>query len=284
MVTAPTKGILCMVAGGALITLNDAILKWLSDSYPVDEVMFVRGLFVSIPIVFLVWRAGGVRSLVIFSWRGHLLRAGLVVAGTFLFINGLFFLPLADAIAITFTGPIFVTALAPLLLGEQVGWRRWSAVLVGFCGVLIMVRPTGEAAQWAALLPLAASLSGALRDIVTRRLAFRERSVALLFYTTVAVVLAGLSTLPMGWQPIAAGDLGLFALTGVLIGSAHFLMIEAFRFAEAAVVSPFKYFNLIVAVILGFVVWRQLPDAWTIGGAVFVITSGLYILRRETSR
>ncbi len=103
-------------------------------------------------------------------------------------------------------------------------------------------------------------------------------------YTTVAVVLAGLSTLPMGWQPIAAGDLGLFALTGILIGSAHFLMIEAFRFAEAAVVSPFKYFNLIVAVILGFVVWQQLPDSWTLGGAVFVIASGLYILRRETSR
>ena len=179
---ASTKGILCMVAGGALITVNDAILKWLSDTYPVGEVMFVRGLFVSIPIVFLVWRAGGIRSLVIFSWRGHLLRAALVVTGTFLFINGLFFLPLADAIAITFTGPIFVTALAPLLLGEHVGWRRWSAVLVGFCGVLIMVRPTGEAAQWAALFPLAASLTGALRDIVTRRLAFRERSVALLFY------------------------------------------------------------------------------------------------------
>jgi drug/metabolite transporter (DMT)-like permease len=284
MMTASKKGILCMVAGGALITVNDAILKWLSDTYPVGEVMFVRGIFVSIPIVFLVWRAGGIRSLVIFSWRGHLLRAALVVTGTTLFINGLFFLPLADAIAITFTGPIFVTALAPLLLGEHVGWRRWSAVLVGFCGVLIMVRPTGEAAQWAALFPLVASLTGALRDIVTRRLAFRERSVALLFYTTVAVVLAGLSTLPMGWQPIAAGDLGLFALTGILIGSAHFLMIEAFRFAEAAVVSPFKYFNLIVAVILGFVVWQQLPDAWTLGGAVFVIASGLYILRRETVR
>ena len=167
------KGILCMLAGSALLTGNDAVLKWLTADYPVGQVMFLRGIFVFLPVFFLVWRAGGRPVLRVSQRRGHLARAVLVVAGTFLFVSGLSFLPLADAIAITFAGPLFITALAPPLLGEHVGWRRWSAVLVGFVGVLIMVRPTGAAVQWAALLPLAASLTGALRDLLTRRMAAR---------------------------------------------------------------------------------------------------------------
>jgi len=274
-----------MLVGSALLTGNDAVLKWLTGGYPVGQLMFTRGIFVYIPIAILVWHGGGLRSLRITDIKGQSIRGCLVVTGTFLFVTGLFYLPIADAIAISFAGPLFVTALAPWLLGEIVGWRRWAAVLVGFCGVLIIIRPTGEAMQWAALFPLCASLTGALRDILTRRLAFRDSSVAILTLTTTAVVLAGLATsLFVEWQPLNLFDIGLFALGGILIGSAHFVLIETFRYAEAALVTPFKYSSIIWAMGLGFIVWGDVPDRWTLIGVGVVVLSGLYILQREKLR
>jgi len=273
-----------MIAGGAFLTANDAVLKWLTGGYPTGQIMALRGLFVLIPIAFLVWRKGGVSSLRVRNIKGQGFRAGLVVAGTFLFVSGLEFLPLADAISITFAGPLFITAMAAAILGETVGWRRWVAVAVGFTGVLLIMRPGSGAIQWAALLPLAASFTGALRDIVTRYLAGRESSVAILAVTTLAVIVAGFLTLPFGWQPVAIQDIFLFALGGVLLGSAHYFLIEAFRFAEAALVAPFKYASIIWAVLFGFVIWGDLPDAWTLFGSAVVIASGLYILHRETRR
>jgi len=281
---APLKGIAYMVVGGAFLTANDAVLKWLTGVYLTGQIMALRGLFVLLPIAFLVWRQGGVSSLRVGSVRGQGFRAGLVVTGTFLFVTGLEYLPLADAISITFAGPLFITAMAAAILGEAVGWRRWAAVVVGFTGVVLIMRPGSGAMQWAALLPLAASFTGALRDIVTRHLAGRESSVAILAVTTVTVIFAGLLTLPFGWQPVAGPDVLLFALGGILLGSAHYCLIEAFRYAEAALVAPFKYASIIWAVLFGFAIWGDLPDAWTLLGSAVVVASGLYILHRETRR
>lgn len=270
-----------MIGAGLFLTLNDAVLKWLTGDYPVGQIMFLRGLFVFLPITFLVWHAGGVRSLRVTRIEPHLLRGALMVAGTFLFINGLRHLPFADAISITFAGPLFVTALAAPLLGEVIRWRRWLAVIIGFVGVLIIIRPTSEVAQWAAVFPLAASVTGALRDILTRKMSQHDSSVSVLFYSTLAVTLAGGVTFVGGWAPVQASDFGLFFLCGILIACAHFLMIEAFRFAEAALVVPFKYVSLLWAVLLGLVIWGDIPDNWTFIGAAVVIGSGLYILHRE---
>jgi len=281
---APGRGIALMLLGSALLTVNDTVLKWLTAGYPTGQIMFMRGIFVILPVALLVWRAGGLAVLRIGSRGAHALRAACVCSGAFLFITGLSFLPLAEAIAITFAGPLFITALAAPMLGEVVGWRRWTAVLVGFVGVLIITRPTGAAIQWAALLPLTASLCGALRDLITRKISTSESSIALLCTSTLGVVLAGLATAPFGWKPIAAFDLGLMVFSGVLIGSAHFLLIECFRLAEAALVAPFKYSNLLWAILFGFVVWGDLPDRWTLTGAAIVVASGLYILRREAQR
>jgi len=157
-------------------------------------------------------------------------------------------------------------------------------VLAGFIGILVIMRPGGTAVQWAALFPLGASLTGALRDILTRRMSARETSVALLFYTSLGVTLAGLATTPFHWNPVPLADWGLFALSGLLIGSAHFLMIETFRYGEAALVAPFKYSGVIWAVILGYMVWGDLPDMGTLTGVSVVILSGLYILHRERVR
>ncbi len=278
---SPLKGVLCMIGAGLFLTLNDAVLKWLTGDYPVGQIMFLRGVFVFLPIILLVWHAGGLRSLRVTRIEPHLLRGGLMIAGTFLFINGLSHLPFADAISITFAGPLFVTALAAPLLGEVIRWRRWLAVVIGFAGVLIIIRPTSEVAQWAAIFPLAASVTGALRDILTRKMSQHDSSVSVLFYSTLAVTLAGGVTFVGGWAPVQAFDVGLFFLCGILIACAHYLMIEAFRFAEAALVVPFKYVSLLWAVLLGLVIWGDVPDNWTFVGAAVVICSGLYILHRE---
>lgn len=278
---SPFRGVLCMIGAGLFLTLNDAVLKWLTGDYPVGQIMFLRGLFVFLPISLLVWHAGGLRSLRVRRVTPHLLRGGLMIAGTFLFINGLRHLPFADAISITFAGPLFVTALAAPLLGEVIRWRRWLAVGIGFAGVLIIIRPTSEVAQWAAIFPLAASMTGALRDILTRKMAQHDSSISVMFYSTIAVTLAGGTTFIGGWQPVAWQDLGLLLLCGTLLGCAHFLMIESFRLAEAALVVPFKYVSMVWAVLLGLVVWGDIPDGWTFLGTAVVIGSGLYILHRE---
>ena len=279
---SPGRGIAFMMMGGALLTMNDAVLKWLTGDFPVGQIMFMRGLFVFLPVSLLVWRAGGLAVLRINSVRNQSLRASFMVASTFLFITGLSFLPLADAIAITFAGPLFITVLAPLLLGEHVGWRRWTAVLVGFTGVLVMIQPSGEVVQWAGLFPLCASLMGAFRDVTTRKLSTSETSLSMLCFSTGVIVMVGAATSVFGWAPMTTGDVGLMALSGFLVGSAHFLLIESFRLAEAALVAPFKYFNMVWAVMFGFVIWGQVPDTWTVAGAGFVIASVLYIMRRES--
>ena len=177
---------------------------------------------------------------------------------------------------------MFLTALATPMLGERVGWRRWSAVAAGFAGVLLMLRPTGGALYWAALLPLGAALAGAFRDVFTRRIAVTETTIGILVVSTAAVTLAGLATVPFGWQPLVARDIGLFALAGLLLGGAHYLMIESFRFAEVALIAPFKYASMIWATAFGFIIWGHLPNAWVLAGSTLVIGSGLYILHRET--
>ena len=271
-----------MLIGVVLLSLNDALIKSLTQGYPVGEILFLRGAFVCPWILVFAWRAGGLSALRVVSVKGQALRGLCVIASSFLFVTGLRYLPLADAIAVAFTGPLFVTAMAPYALGERVGWRRRLAVLAGFLGVLIMARPGGAAMQWALLFPLGAALCGGTRDLITRRISRTETTVSVLFVTTLMVVLAGLATVPLGWAPLRAGDLWVFASSGTLIAGAHYLMIEAFRLGEAAMVAPFKYTSMVWAVLFGFLIFGDLPDAWTLAGAGAVVLAGFYVLRRET--
>jgi drug/metabolite transporter (DMT)-like permease len=280
----PAKGIACMVAGGALLTLNDALMKWLVGDYAVGQILFMRSLFMLAAVLIVAWRAGGLLALRPRNMPGQLVRGTMVVTSTFCFVTGLQYLSLADAVVVSFCGPLFITALATPLLAETVGWRRWVAVIVGFAGVVFIFRPTGETIQWAALWPLAASLSGALRDILTRRLCATETSLSILLLSTSVVALVGLTTAPFGWPPLAAKDLGLLALAGFLLFGAHYLLIEAFRQAEAALVAPFKYSNVVWGILFGFLMWGHVPDSWTMAGTVVIVGSGIYILGRETRR
>jgi len=279
---SPGRGILYSLLGGFLLTANDAVLKWLTGDYPVGQLLFFRGLFVLAAISIIVWRSGGLEVIRIKSFWGQFQRAGFAFTSGFLFITGVSYLPLADAIAITFAGPLFIAALAGPMLGEPVGWRRWAAVGAGFIGVMVIVRPSGEALQLAALFPLVASLAGALRDITTRRISAHETSMSILLFSTVSVILFGLCTSPFGWAPLTLKDLGLMGLSGLFVGGAHYFLIERFRWAEASLLAPFKYATMIWAVLFGFIIFGDLPDAWTWYGAGFVVLCGLYIAHRET--
>ena len=228
-------------------------------------------------------RSGGLASLRVHNVSGQALRGTCVIASAFLFITGLRHLTLADAIAVSFTGPLFITALAPLVLGEKVGWRRWLAVLVGFAGVLLMLRPGSAGLQWAIIFPLGAAVCGGLRDLITRRISGTETTVAVLAVTTTVVLLAGLATAPfVDWVPPRSADIPFFAASGALIAVAHTLMIEAFRRGEAALVAPFKYSSILWATLIGFFMFGEQPDPWAIAGAVIIVLAGLYVLHRET--
>lgn len=278
----PFKGIVCMVAGGALITLSDAIMKLFAGRIPAGEILFIRNSFTLVVIAAVALKIGSMLLLRPKNIRGQAMRAACLIASAFLFVAGIAHTPLANAIAITFTGPLIITALAVPMLGEQVGWRRWAAVAVGFIGVLVVIRPGSDAFTWGSVLILIGAATGAVRDIITRRLCATETSLSILLVSSAALALAGLATAPFGWKPVSPSDVGLLAVSGVLVASAHYLMIEAFRLAEAAVVAPFKYTNVIWAVLFGYLIWDHVPDRWTFAGAAILVASGLYILERES--
>ena len=273
--------ILCMLCSVGLLTCNDTIVKSLSAHYPTGQLLFIRGLFIWPWIFGLALWYGGLHTLKIKSFDGQILRSLCVIASAFLFVAGLRVLPLAETVAAAFTGPLFITALAPFMLGERVGWRRWLAVCVGFGGALLMIKPGTDTLQLAVLFPLAAAFCAGLRDVITRRIAQTESPVAVLAVATAAMVIAGAATLPFAWVDIRTDHLWRFALIAAVIAPAQLLMIEAFRRGEAAVVAPFKYTSLIWALILGFLVFGDFPDSWTLGGAAIIMSAGLYVLHRE---
>lgn len=277
------KGILCMITGSAIITLNDTAMKWLTtDGVPVGQVMFIRGAFAILLVYLTMRRLFGRESLRVQSWKAQLARGFLFWLAAFIYNHALHHLPLATAISLSFVAPLFVTALAVPLLGERVGWRRWTAVLVGFAGMLIMVRPGGDIVLVFAMLPVIAAFVGAVRDILTRKMSATETSASILMVTTIMVTLTSVPTVLAGdWIMPRADHLAIMVAAACCMVLAHYLVIESLRLAEAGLVVPFKYTQLIWGAVIGFAMWGYVPDIWQWIGAAVVIGSGLFIFRRE---
>ena len=275
------RGIAALVIAGAVLSLTDSLAKLLTGTYPVGEILFFRSLFVFIPVFFMVSRSGGIGSLRINNWKGQLSRGVCVLFTTFGFVMAIRVMPLADVIAIFFVSPIFATAMAPFLLGEKVGWRRWTAVVVGFSGVLFMIKPGSNPLVWIAVFALAAAFTNSLRDIITRRLSTTETNNSIMFCSTAFVLLGGLVTLPFDWKPPDHYGIGLLALPGTLQGVGQYFLVIAFRFGEVGVLAPFRYFNLVWAVIYGFLFFGDIPQRDMIIGGLVVVGSGLFIWWRE---
>ena len=273
-----------MILAAGLLTVNDGLAKYLAESYPAGQVLCLRHIGVLLAILPYAAAVSGWHSLRVGSWRGQLVRGMLFIAGTGLLMLAVTLLPLATVTSLTMSAPMFVAALSVPLLGERVNAARWLAILGGFTGVLIILRPGAGAFEWALLLPLGAALANGVRDLITRRLARTETSISMLFWSNVAVSIGSLTTIANDWQPLDGAGLAWFALAGVLNAVAHFTMIEAMRSGEAALVAPFRYTALIWAILVGFVVWGHLPDTWVVLGAFVIAASGIAMIAIEAHR
>lgn len=279
------KGAWCMIIGSLLLTTQDAITKWLTADFNTGEIMFYRSIFTFVPIIILVAWARDWRVLASSNLKGTLIRAGLGTATSAFVVLSFVFLPLTDALAIIFLGPIMLTALSVPMLGERVGWRRWFAVFVAFFGVLLIVQPGDGGFQFFFIIPLVTALLSALRDIATRRLRADDSSLSILFYSMLVALIASAASMPiLGGHWPDLGHWGLFAIAGTLNSLAHLLTIQALLWAPGGTVAPFKYLSLVWATAISYGVWGDIPAPWTIAGAALVVGAGLFILHREVGR
>ena len=220
-------------------------------------------------------------------FRLHLVRGGLVLITTTTFFSALKFLPLADCIVIAFAAPIFVTALSGPMLGEKVGWRRWSAVGVGFAGVIVAVNPAGS---WAGEtgygigLVLVSAVSYALILLTLRGLSGKEHTHNLLFYSTAFTIVAALVPGILTWQPISWAAAGVMLIQGLASTSGQLAMIRAFQFGEASMLAPIEFTALVWATLFGFWFWGDLPTLAVLIGAALIIGANLYIAHREAAQ
>lgn len=275
-------GVACSLAMSACFATIDATAKLLGQDMPVVQIVWGRYFFHFLFLaVFLFGRAGLTRILRTNRLALQLGRSVLLVCSTAIFWLALVYLPLAQAIAIGFASPLILTALSALLLGERVGRYRWSAVLVGLCGVVIVVRPGVGELHWAVLLPLAMAFFYALYQITTRVLSRTEDQMTTLFYTGLGGILVSSIAVPFFWVPPTLEQWLGFVWLGLLGGLGHMLLIKAFSLAPASLLAPFGYTSLIWATILGYVVFGEIPDVWTIVGASVIIGSGIFIVWRE---
>ncbi|WP_275289436.1 DMT family transporter [Halomonas elongata] len=275
------KGILCMCGGVLCLALGDAITKWLGETHSPLQLIFFRTL-VSLPLIALIARFnGGLRKLSTRRPGIHLMR-GLIFTGTMIcFMWGLTLLPLAETTAIAFAAPLFVNLLSVPLLGERVDRTTLLATLLGFVGVLVVVRPGGSSFQPAALIVVGAAVFYALMMITARRYGDREHLWAMVFYTTLVPMLVSAASLPWVWQTPAPIHWPFFLLAGVLGVGAMIGLTLAFRYAPAALAAPFDYTALLWAVLLGWWLWDEVPDVWVFVGGTLIIVSGLVIAYHE---
>ena len=267
-----------------MLTCSDATTKWLGADYSAGQIICFRATFSLIPILIMVTLRGGKSSLRIVNQSDQAWRAFYFAIGTSLIAISMIMLPIADAAAILYAGPLIITAIAVPMLKERVGWRRWVAIAVGFGGVVIMLRPTPNAIQWLGLIPLVAAFCSSMRDIYARRLASTDSANSMMFWSAIVTISLASLSLPFGWTNPSRLDWGLFLTAGIFIGIAHYLMIEAYRLSEASVVAPFKYSGILWAVLFGYFVWGDVPDGYVISGGTLVIISGLYILHRQAKQ
>jgi drug/metabolite transporter (DMT)-like permease len=271
-------------------TLMDAVIKDVSRVFPTGELIFFRNLFAFVPLLLYVRLRGERLNLRTRNAWGHVMRGASGVTSMFFLFYSYQVLPLSDAIALGLSGPIFVTVLSVPILGEQVGWRRWSAVGAGFIGVLIMTRPGPGVFDIDAVWPLLGAVFYAFAMISIRKLGSTEPSSTIVFYFSAFSVLASLITVPFGWvdpnfkwvMPQQFWPcVELFAI-GLLGGTAQILLTNAYQRARASVVAPFDYTALVYGFILAWIFFLEVPDAFLVVGGLIVVASGVYNIHRET--
>jgi len=277
------RGVALLLAATFLFSTSDAMAKILGEHLPVMEVGWIR--YFAFVLMMLAANPRALRASVrVKSVRNQVMRGVMLVTSAMLFIAALQFMALADAASVGFVSPLMITMLSVPMLGEVVGIRRWTAIGVGFLGVLIVIRPGTGAFHPAALLVIGSSLSWAVASILTRRMAATEDSRAtLLWSASIGLLLLSLAV-PFVWVAPSWEMLALNLAMGFVASAGQFLMVLAYRHAGASLLAPFSYIQLLWATGFGFLFFGTLPDRMTMLGAAIIVASGLYTIHRERIR
>jgi drug/metabolite transporter (DMT)-like permease len=280
----PFRGIAMILASTVFLGASDVTAKYLSATLPSIEITWIR-----FAVFALIMTPGMVPGSPLYALRSdhqrfQLMRGVTLLGSSLLFITGLRYLPIAEASATGFVSPLFVTALSIIFLGERVGMRRWAATAVGLFGVLVILRPGTSAFHAAAFFPVISALSWASTLIMTRMMSGRDPAITTMTYSSIVGVSILTLLVPFVWVAPSWHDLLLGLLIGVASTLGQWIVVLAFRYADASVLAPFQYTQLLWVSILGFLVFGELPDIWTVVGAVFIVASGLYTAHRERVR
>lgn len=302
--SASSRGILALLLGIAVFSVQDVILKLLSGTYPLYQAMILRSL-TAVPLLLLImrWSDGSLAALASPAW-GLMLARGLLgfVAYTAYYL-GLAALPMADTVALFFTAPLFITLAAAVFLGERIGPLSWLALAAGFMGMLMIFNPTASLFDPAAILPVIGALGYALQQLAARVLGRSESAAAMTFWSNLSFLACGFGLalvfgpggwegaghpsvdfLTRGWQPLPARDLLLFMACGVIAAVGLCLLTFAYRIAPSATVAPFEYSFIVWGVLWGWLVWSELPapGAWL--GILLLVAAGLLVIRDEAQK
>lgn len=294
------KGILFLLFAISIFSIQDVIVKQMSGTYPVLEFVFVRSAASLLPVVLLVWiETRGKGFTTRRPWL-HTMRGIVMVLAYTNYYLAVASMPLAAAVAVFFAGPLFVTAISGLIMREQVGPRRWTAVIFGFVGVLVIARPGFGVFELGAVFGVFSALCYAIGMVMTRRLGRTDSGAAMvLSQSLVYLVVAGAAGLAMqdiavdrdahagiqfllrGWVMPDWEDAGLMAVCGLIATVGFYGIAQAYRIGESSAVAPFEYSGILWGTFWGFVIWTEVPDITTVIGIVIVVASGIYVLRRE---
>jgi drug/metabolite transporter (DMT)-like permease len=297
---APFRGIAFVLLGASVFPLQDVVIKKLSDHYPVLQIVFIRGLVSVWALAFLAWWEGGPAGLSTTRPGLHAVRGALGVVSFTSYYMAIAALPLAEVVAVSFASPLFVTALSALVLGEPVGARHWTAVLVGFAGVLVVVRPGTAVFEPAALLVVVSALFYAVSQTITRHLGRTDSAATIALSSTllslpvaaVGGLIAGrlapdgvlhpsLAFLLRAWVRPGWGELALLALCGVIAGVGAYSLAQGYRAAPARTVAPFEYVMILWAVLWGYVFWGSVPGGATLLGVAMTVGAGLWVVHHQ---
>jgi drug/metabolite transporter (DMT)-like permease len=280
----PFRGIALILASTVFLGISDVTAKYLSATLPSIEIAWIRFL-----VFALIMSPAMVPGSPLFALQSRrpglqVMRGVALLASSLFFISGLRFLPIAEASATGFVSPLFVTALSIVFLGESVGLRRWIATAVGLIGVVIILRPGSGAFHPAAFFPIVSALAWAGTLIMTRMMSGREHALTTMTYSSITGACIVSALVPFVWVTPSWHDILFGIFIGIASTAGQWIVVLAFRYADASVLAPFSYTQLLWVTVLGFVIFGELPDIWTITGAVFIVASGLYTAHRERVR
>jgi drug/metabolite transporter (DMT)-like permease len=284
--TAENKplGIILILMATVIFAFSDAFAKVMVARLPPIEVSWIRSMIVMTVTLPIAWHRAGQRIFTPSYPLRQLARGGAVMISSLAFLTGLSFLPLADASAINFIWPVAVTVFSVIFLHEKVGIRRWGATIVGFAGMLLIIRPGSSAFQLAALFPISAAIFWALASIMTRSMTSTDPPETTIIWSAMVMLAGTTIALPFYWIPPGWQDVGPALIVGIGSALGHALIVFAFQKTSASSLAPFAYLQLVWATLLGYQIFGTVPDLWVLAGAVLIALSGLYTAHRERVR